>query len=389
MPDSELVPIDAEIVQRRESDDWMPVLSIEDAIRRKQSIISFVKQLMVKDTDYGDVPGGRKPTLLKPGAEKLCSYFGLIPRYLAQSVTRDWTGKDHGGEPFFEFDYKCQLVRLNRQESIVGEGDGSCNSWETKYRYREQKRVCPTCNSASIIKGKAEYGGGWLCFKKQGGCGAKFGDKDASITGQIIGRVPNPDVFDQVNTFEKMAQKRALVAATLNAVNASEFFTQDQESATDDGGSDQEAQAVAEHKITAMKAGAQYEDVSTRDERRDAPSDHPFKPEPGFIPGEAPPDAKPVAVMPPPNPKPPFSMAKSISEFQKLHQFAVESLGKEKGDAIYYKVLGNFGAEHSNQIKSAKPARDCYRIMAAEIDAAIAYKKGSDAFDGHMQETGA
>jgi hypothetical protein len=30
-----------------------------------------------------------------------------------------------------------------------------------------------------------------------------------------------------VNTIQKMAQKRALVAATLLAVNASEFFTQD------------------------------------------------------------------------------------------------------------------------------------------------------------------
>jgi hypothetical protein len=30
-----------------------------------------------------------------------------------------------------------------------------------------------------------------------------------------------------VNTIQKMAQKRALIAATLLAVNGSEFFTQD------------------------------------------------------------------------------------------------------------------------------------------------------------------
>ena len=44
-------------------------------------------------------------------------------------------------------------------------------------------------------------------------------------------RVPNPDGADVVNTIQKMAQKRALVAATLIATSASEFFTQDVEDA--------------------------------------------------------------------------------------------------------------------------------------------------------------
>ena len=44
-------------------------------------------------------------------------------------------------------------------------------------------------------------------------------------------RIPNPDVADVVNTIQKMAQKRALVAATLIATSASEFFTQDVEDA--------------------------------------------------------------------------------------------------------------------------------------------------------------
>jgi len=34
---------------------------------------------------------------------------------------------------------------------------------------------CPTCHKENtIIKGKPEYGGGWLCYSKKGGCGAKF-----------------------------------------------------------------------------------------------------------------------------------------------------------------------------------------------------------------------
>ncbi len=42
-------------------------------------------------------------------------------------------------------------------------------------------------------------------------------------------RIPNADAADTVNTLQKMAQKRALVAAVLIGVNASEFFTQDVE----------------------------------------------------------------------------------------------------------------------------------------------------------------
>ncbi|HYY58986.1 MAG TPA: hypothetical protein VE842_16775, partial [Pyrinomonadaceae bacterium] len=67
------------------------------------------------------------------------------------------------------------------------------------------------------------------CFRKKGGCGAKFQTGDAAIESQQTGRVPNAEIADQVNTIQKMGQKRSLIAATLLAVNASEFFTQDVE----------------------------------------------------------------------------------------------------------------------------------------------------------------
>jgi hypothetical protein len=126
----------------------------------------------------------------------------------------------------FYFEYKCKLWKNG---VLIAEGDGSCNSWEKKYRYREAKRLCPDCGQPTIIKGRREFGGGWLCFKKQGGCGAKFFDGDTAIESQEVGQVSNPDMPDLVNTIKKMSQKRALVAAALLAVNASEFFTQDLE----------------------------------------------------------------------------------------------------------------------------------------------------------------
>ena len=209
----------------------MPVLDIEGAMMRRQAVVEFTRKLMVEGRDYGKVPGtGDKPTLLKPGAEKLASLFGLTPDFDPVETVMDWTGEAHGGEPFFFIRYRCTL---RRGAMAVGQGIGSCNSWEKKYRYRGGERLCPNCGKPAIIKGKSEYGGGWLCFGKKGGCGHKYQDGDPAIEGQSVGQVKNPDAADVVNTIDKMAQKRALVAAVLIAVNASEMYTQDVEDYSD------------------------------------------------------------------------------------------------------------------------------------------------------------
>ena len=210
----------------------MPAMSVGEAADRFRNLSKFVKTIMKEGIDYGPVPGTDKDTLLKPGAEKLTTFFGLraIPTVIKE--VEDWTGEAHGNEPFF---YYWIRYSLYRGDMLIAEADGSCNSWESKYRYRWAERKCPTCGNTTIIKGKEEYGGGWLCWAKRGGCGAKFKDGDADIEGQELGRVTNPNPADLSNTILKMAGKRALVAATLLAVNASEFFTQDMEDLADNG----------------------------------------------------------------------------------------------------------------------------------------------------------
>jgi hypothetical protein len=209
-----------------ERSQFMPALSIELAVERYNAVTEFVSRVLRKDVDYGVIPGTEKRTLLKPGAEKLTTFFGLSTRFQLVERIEDWEGAAHGGEPFFYYLYRCQL---HRGPVLMAEADGSCNSREQKYRWREAQRVCPECGQAAIIKGREEYGGGWICFRKKGGCGAKFRDGDAVIESQQTGRVFNAEIADQVNTMQKMAQKRSLVAAVLLAVNASEFFTQDVE----------------------------------------------------------------------------------------------------------------------------------------------------------------
>lgn len=53
--------------------------------------------------------------------------------------------------------------------------DGEAAEGRGSGRSASKSATCPECGKAgTIIKGSAEYGGGWLCWKKKGGCGAKF-----------------------------------------------------------------------------------------------------------------------------------------------------------------------------------------------------------------------
>ena len=90
-----------------------------------QVMVAFVKAQMTKDIDYGVIPGTRKPTLLKAGAEKLCRLFNLRPHIELLNSVVDFE------KPLFYFHYRCSLYR---DSEMVGEADGCCNSMEVKYQ---------------------------------------------------------------------------------------------------------------------------------------------------------------------------------------------------------------------------------------------------------------
>ena len=77
------------------------------------------------DGDFGVIPGcGDKPTLLQPGADKLCRLFGIYPDFEILSETTT--------DGFIRYVVKCSLQ--NRNGEFMGSGIGSCNSAESKYR---------------------------------------------------------------------------------------------------------------------------------------------------------------------------------------------------------------------------------------------------------------
>jgi hypothetical protein len=197
-------------------------LAALDTMRTR--VARMQKALMVLDVDYGTIPGTPKPTLLKPGAEKLCQAYGLAADFAPQRLPGD-------GEtaPALAYQTRCDLHLGSLDGLVVAVGYGSANSWERKHRYRNAELVCPECNNATGTVKRSKREPGWYCWAKIGGCGATFRPDDVRVRDQVVGQVENPDPWDLDTTLLKMAEKRAFVDATLRATAASGLFTQDVE----------------------------------------------------------------------------------------------------------------------------------------------------------------
>lgn len=208
--------------------DQSAELSVAEVVRRSDLIQQVLKQVMVPGHHFGVIPGTesrpgekqRPPVLLKPGAEKLCMLFRLAPSFDVR--TKDLPNSHR------EERVTCTLTHIP-SGTVVAQAAGSCSTMESKYRYRNAKQKCPECDAEAIYKSKKASQPGFYCYSKVGGCGAQFGPKDTRITNQKPGKAENPDIADQLNTVLKMAEKRALVAATLLATAASDMFVVEEE----------------------------------------------------------------------------------------------------------------------------------------------------------------
>ena len=226
---TELIPVSAITTPMVREVLLTPVMNLATAKARLATFQEFCSGYLTESAnggqdggDYGVIPGaGSKKVLLKSGADKLCEVYGLYDEYDVQA-------EENFESNLFYYKVKC-ILKSRRDDSTVGTGLGSCSTFESKYRWRDSQRKCPKCEQATIIKGREEYGGGWLCFAKKGGCGQKFKDDDKSIIGQTIGRMENPDILDTVNTVLKMAKKRAKIDAVIGVTRSSGIFTQDLE----------------------------------------------------------------------------------------------------------------------------------------------------------------
>jgi hypothetical protein len=230
-------------------------MTIKAVVDRKRKIVEVMQSVMREGEHFGRIPGcGDKPTLLKAGAEILAMTFGLAPTF---RIERTDLPSGHR-----EYQVLCTLTHI-ASGKVVSEGVGCATTMESKHRWRGGARVCPECGQSTIIRGKAEYGGGWLCFARRGGCGSKWRDGDKAIEGQPTEKIENPDPADQYNTVLKMAKKRAQVDCTLTACGASDMLSQDLEDLPADDAEfvDRPDRSSSQHRATRQSEDAGEIDI--------------------------------------------------------------------------------------------------------------------------------
>lgn len=109
---------------------------IQTTMNKIAQLQAVVQGTLKENHDYGTIPGTNKPTLLKPGAEKILMLFGLASEYELIEKIQDY---DKG---FFAYTVKCTLLKNGEK---ITEGVGSCNTKEKKYVNQDAYTLANTC----------------------------------------------------------------------------------------------------------------------------------------------------------------------------------------------------------------------------------------------------
>ena len=140
------------------------------AVKRMMAgLQTLLKDVLVQGLDYGTIPGTQKPTLLKPGSEKILGMLNCAAEVSILEKVEDYK------EGFFSYTVKVTAAHRGTGQ-VFGEGVGSANTKEKRYQRKD---------------------GTWN------------------------------DPFGLTNTVLKMAKKRAQLDCALTVGMASEMFTQD------------------------------------------------------------------------------------------------------------------------------------------------------------------
>lgn len=97
---------------------------MQSSIQKIKQFQALVQSQFTQNHDFGIIPGTGKPTLLKPGAEKLIMLLGLTTEFEIIESERDFD------EGFFQYQVRCTLLKNGVS---VTQGFGSCNTMEKKY----------------------------------------------------------------------------------------------------------------------------------------------------------------------------------------------------------------------------------------------------------------
>lgn len=199
------------------------IISVESVKRNREAIQHLLKDVLRNgiNADYAAIPGtGEKLTLLKPGAEKIASLFGMAVEPIVEAIV-------DGDDRTFRVTTRFTTIA---SQAYLGSGIGEASTRESKYAWRAA--VCEEEFQATDPHKRRVH---W----KKG-----FGNNGPTSVQQV-----REDPNDKMNTVLKMAKKRSMIDGILTITAASDTFTQDLESTLDRNSG----------KSTAPVSGAQVE----------------------------------------------------------------------------------------------------------------------------------
>lgn len=206
----------------------VPVTEIQERIdtmlTNRMYLIEKVKPMLIESVDIYTLPGMKKPSLGKPGAEKLASIFRLVATFIADKETIEMIGKEINGKP-----YVAYICNLTRDGVNAGQGRGATFIEYERTQYRNVN-----LNEFEAIKASLKPED----YKEAEGKYGKYY------------RVKDGVTFDQLalNKAIKMAEKSAFIDAVIRATGMSDLFTQDVE--------DMSVEIEPEHSVQAPKQAA-------------------------------------------------------------------------------------------------------------------------------------
>jgi len=218
-----------------------PVVDPIAFLQRRAALNTLFHEVMLPDVDYGIIPGTPKPSLYRPGAEKILEMYGMtLGPFGTLEVIEQWD--EHN--PFLYYKYEARILY---GDALIASAIGIAHSKETKYAYRwvpehevprfldkaelevREGRVSEYAFAVRKMETTGKYGKPaeyWAAFndaiaaRRAKSFKKPMGkeEKDAWEIDTTVYRIPNPQVPDLAHTLSAMAQKRAAVLATRWAV---------------------------------------------------------------------------------------------------------------------------------------------------------------------------
>jgi hypothetical protein len=161
--------------------------SIQETIQSIELLQGMVKGILLRDIDYGRIPGTPQDSLWDPGASRIITSFGC---YCGQRRILRLEDSDQ------KIVVCVEVPIISRKLQVeVASGVGAASTLETKYKYR-------------WVEDPREWG-----YSEEAAKAFRTKHGKDEEGGKLLYRIPNPEHSELLNTIIKMASKRAEVDA--------------------------------------------------------------------------------------------------------------------------------------------------------------------------------